>query len=125
MREDGTAVDKIVLAMDAAADKSTPSVESVPSAPLARQPDGTGAVAVNGEPKQWHKVTLTLDGPFAHVRDTQPNPFTDCRCNVTSTHESGAPSYLVPGYFAAEGNTAESEGWARCLHAASVRGCCV
>ena len=29
--------------------------------------------------KQWHKVTLTLDGPFAHETDTDPNPFTDYR----------------------------------------------
>jgi hypothetical protein len=65
-------------------------------------------VSFTGELKQWHKVTLTLDGPFAHERDTQPNPFTDCRFDVTFTHESGAPSYLVPGYFAANGNAGES-----------------
>jgi hypothetical protein len=65
-------------------------------------------VSFTGELKQWHKVTLTLDGPFAHERDTQPNPFTDCRFDVTFTHESGAPSYLVPGYFAADGNAGES-----------------
>jgi hypothetical protein len=88
--------------------QSVPSVDSVPLAPFKRQPDGTGAVAVGGELKQWHKVTLTLDGPFAHERDTRPNPFTDCRFDVTFTHESGAPSYLVPGYFAADGNAAES-----------------
>ncbi len=73
-----------------------------------RQPDGTGDVSISGELKEWHKVTLTLDGPFSRERDTQPNPFTDCRFNVTFTHESGAPSYLVPGYFAADGNAAES-----------------
>ena len=73
-----------------------------------RQPDGKGEVAIAGELKQWHKVTLTLDGPFAHERDTQPNPFTDIRLNVTFTHESGAPRYVVPGYFAADGNAAES-----------------
>ena len=42
-----------------------------------RQPDGNGTVAISGELKQWHKVTLTLDGPFAHERDNAPNPFTD------------------------------------------------
>jgi hypothetical protein len=118
MREDGTAVDEIVLSNDAAwrpagvdyaaADKSVLSVPSVPSAPVERQPDGTGTVAVSGELQQWHKVTLTLDGPFAHERDTQPNPFTDCRFAVTFAHESGTPSYVVPGYFAADGNAAES-----------------
>ena len=61
-----------------------------------RQPDGNGRITVSGELKQWHKVTLTLDGPFAHERDGNggipaagaegnskrqdnhpPNPFTD------------------------------------------------
>ena len=69
-----------------------------------RQSDGTGSVEVTGELKQWHKVTLTLDGPFAHELDQQPNPFTDLAFNVTFTHESGAPKYVVPGYFAADGN---------------------
>ena len=115
MREDGAAVDEIVLSNDAEwrpagviykqADDSIPSVQS---APVARQSDGGGTVAVSGELKQWHKVTLTLDGPFADERDTQPNPFTDLAFAVTFTHESGAPSYIVPGYFAADGNAAES-----------------
>ena len=73
-----------------------------------RQPDGKGTVSISGEPKQWHKVTLTLDGPFAHERDTQPNPFTDLCLTVTFTHESGAPKYVVPGYFAADGDAANT-----------------
>ncbi len=44
-----------------------------------RKPDGDGSVAISGELKQWHKVTLTLDGPFAHEKDNKPNPFTDYR----------------------------------------------
>ena len=63
-----------------------------------------GTVAISGELKQWHKVTLTLDGPYAHERDSDPNPFTDYNLTVTFTHESGAPSYKVPGYFAADGD---------------------
>src|SRR5262245_32746529 len=63
-----------------------------------RKPDGTGAVAVSGELKQWHRVTLTLDGPYAAERDVAPNPFTDYRLAVTFRHESGAPRYVVPGY---------------------------
>jgi hypothetical protein len=73
-----------------------------------RQPDGKGAIAISGELKQWHKVTLTLDGPFAHERDNEPNPFTDLAFNVTFTHESGSPSFQVPGYFAADGNAANT-----------------
>ena len=49
------------------------------------------APAITGELKQWHKVTLTLDGPLAHETDTEPNPFTDYRDDVTFTHESGSP----------------------------------
>ena len=66
------------------------------------------SVTLTGELKQWHKVTLTLNGPFARERDTQPNPFTDLAFNVTFTHESGAPSYKVPGYFAADGDAANT-----------------
>ena len=63
---------------------------------------------ISGELKQWHKVTLTLDGPAARETDLNPNPFTDYRMTVTFTHESGTPSYQVPGYFAADGNAANT-----------------
>jgi hypothetical protein len=65
-------------------------------------------VEISGELKQWHKVTLTLDGPQASETDTAPNPFTDYSMTVTFTHESGEPEYAVPGYFAADGNAAET-----------------
>jgi hypothetical protein len=79
-----------------------------PPAVLPRQADGKGTVELSGELKQWHNVSLTLDGPFANELDDTPNPFTDLAFNVTFTHESGQPSYLVPGYFAADGNSANS-----------------
>jgi hypothetical protein len=66
------------------------------------------ATVVSGELKQWHKVTLTLDGPQAKETDNVPNPFTDYNFTVTFTHESGSPSYQVPGYFAADGNAGET-----------------
>ena len=68
------------------------------------EPNGNAQVTLTGELKQWHKVTLTLDGPFAAENDDKPNPFTDFAFNVTFTHESGSPKYTVPGYFAADGN---------------------
>jgi len=74
--------------------------------------DGSGEVAVSGELKQWHKVTLTLDGPLARESDQDPNPFTDDRMTVQFRHESGAPQYLVPGYFAADGDAANSSAQA-------------
>ena len=73
-----------------------------------RKPDGTAAAAISGELKQWHKVTLTLDGPFAHEKDNEPNPSADVAFNVTFTHESGAPKYTVPGYFATDGEAANT-----------------
>ena len=63
---------------------------------------------ITGELKQWHKVTLTIDGPSAHETNNAPNPFLDYRMMVTFTHESGPPSYRVPGYFAADGNAART-----------------
>lgn len=74
----------------------------------AERPDGSGEVTVEGTLMQWHKVTLTLDGPFADERDQEPNPFTDHNLTVTFTHQSGTPRYVVPGYFAADGNAAET-----------------
>lgn len=73
-----------------------------------RQPDGNGRVTVSGELKQWHNVTLTLDGPFAHERDHHPNPFADYRMTVLFRHDSGAPTYEMPGYFAADGDAANT-----------------
>ncbi len=74
----------------------------------AAQGDGSGEIAISGELKQWHKVTLTLDGPPARETDNAPNPFTDYRMAVTFRHESGSPAYVVPGYFAADGDAANS-----------------
>lgn len=63
---------------------------------------------VIGELRQWHKISVELAGPAARERDTAPNPFTDYRFDVTFTHRSGRPSYTVPGYFAADGNAANT-----------------
>lgn len=70
--------------------------------------DSNELVRVSGELKQWHKVTLTMDGPFAAESDSGPNPFTDMRFAVRFRHESGSPDYVVPGYFAADGLGADS-----------------
>lgn len=76
--------------------------------PEQRMGAGDGKVVMTGELKQWHKVTLTLDGPFAHELVKEPNPFTDYRMTVRFAHESGNPVYEVPGYFASDGNAAET-----------------
>lgn len=72
-----------------------------------RAADGDGSVKVTGELKQWHKVTVTLNGPFAHEQDTAPNPFVDYRMTVQFRHADGTV-YEVPGYFAADGDAANS-----------------
>jgi hypothetical protein len=101
---------KPVANVEAGASASASASTVVALAPLVlpRQADGKGSVEISGELKQWHKVTFTLDGPYAHERDNQSNPFTDCNLTVTFTHESGSPSYKVPGYFAADGNAGET-----------------
>jgi len=65
-------------------------------------------VIITGAHKQWHKLTITLSGPFSNETDTAPNPFLDYRMTVTFTHESGSLHYSVPGYFAADGNAAQT-----------------
>lgn len=74
---------------------------------LPRREDGDGSVKVSGETKVWHKVTIDLSGPYAHEKDNQPNLFTDYRMVVTFRHADGS-QYVVPGYFAADGDAANS-----------------
>ena len=78
------------------------------SMPGAWQPGRADVAAVSGELRQWHKVTLTFTGPQASETDSTPNPFTDYRMSVTFTHETGWPRYKVPGYFAADGDAANT-----------------
>ncbi len=73
-------------------------------------PDTGGQAAVTGELRTWHKVTLTWDGP-ATSETAQPNPFTDYRLNVTFTGPGGQ-TFLVPGYYAADGDAANTHATA-------------
>ena len=70
-------------------------------------PASGGAALVSGELKKWHKVTLSFTGPATSETAT-PNPFTDYRLNVTFTHLGTGKTYVVPGYYAADGNAANS-----------------
>ena len=63
-----------------------------------------GAV-VSGELKKWHKVTITFAGPKTN-ENADPNPFRDYRLNVTFT--KGSKRYVVPGYYAVDGNAAQT-----------------
>ncbi len=92
---------------DETPDEQATEIEIVPLI-LPRQPDGDGTIRVSGELKQWHKVTLSLNGTFAHELDNEPNPFIGYRVSVLVTHESGSPDYKIPAYFAADGDAANS-----------------
>lgn len=60
---------------------------------------------VEGELKKWHKITITFDGPSTS-ETASTNPFTDYRLNVTFS--KGNRTFIVPGYYAADGDAANS-----------------
>jgi hypothetical protein len=62
-------------------------------------------IKIVGELKQWHKVTLEIEGPETSEY-AKENPFLDYKLEVIFT--SGSKSYKVPGYFAADGNAGET-----------------
>lgn len=61
---------------------------------------------ITGELKKWHRITLTYDGPSVNENDN-PNPFRDYRMVVTFTGPSNQ-IYTIPGYFAADGDAANT-----------------
>ncbi len=60
---------------------------------------------VSGAFKKWHPVTVALEGPQASEND-DANPFLDYRFQVVFSQ--GSRAFTVPGYFAADGNAAET-----------------
>ncbi len=60
---------------------------------------------VSGELKQWHRVTVTFAGPQTDESATV-NPPRDYRLDVQFTQ--GDKRYVVPGFYAADGNAAET-----------------
>ena len=113
MREDGFEFDKFVLSKEYTKPQGDGPAERVfgDSAGSGDSGDndtgggGSGNVSITGELKKWHKVTLTFDGPNTSETAT-PNPFRDYRLNVKFT--KGNKTYEVPGYFAADGNAANT-----------------
>ena len=61
------------------------------------------ATIVTGELKIWYPVILTIDGPSV---DESESTFRNYRLDVTFT--KGSKSFKVPGFFAADGNAAET-----------------
>ncbi|MEN8825614.1 MAG: DUF5060 domain-containing protein [Wenyingzhuangia sp.] len=60
---------------------------------------------LQGELKKWHRITLSFEGPETAELDTI-NPFLNYRLDVTFIH--GDKKYVVPGFYAADGNAAET-----------------
>jgi len=61
---------------------------------------------VSGELRKWHRVTLTFDGPSTS-ETADSNPFLNYRLTVTFSGPGDA-TFRVPGYFAADGDAADS-----------------
>ncbi len=68
-------------------------------------PAAGNSAAVSGELKAWHRVTLTVPGPEAS-ETAATNPFRDYRLDVEFSRPG--KRYLVPGFYAADGNAAET-----------------
>lgn len=64
-------------------------------------------VQLGGQLKKWHPVTLTLDGPET-AEEAESNPFRNFRFNVVFSHDETGKTYVVPGYFAADGDAANT-----------------
>ena len=62
-------------------------------------------IKIEGEQKQWHKITLVINGPETSEW-AKENPFLDYKLEATFT--KGNKSLTAPGYFAADGNAGES-----------------
>ncbi|MFC1569299.1 DUF5060 domain-containing protein [bacterium] len=61
---------------------------------------------IHGDLKQWHKVMIDFEGPQISESGL-PNPFTEYRLDVFFTGPN-SQTYAVPGYFAADGDAAET-----------------
>ncbi len=67
-----------------------------------------GAVAVAPESLlRWQPFSLTFDGPDTS-EDALPNAFLNYRMSVVFTHPQSGESRTVRGFFAADGNAAET-----------------
>ncbi len=66
---------------------------------------GSGQVTVTGQFKRWHQLDLNLSGPLAK-EDSAVNPFSDYRFDVI--FKKGSRTLRVPGFFAADGNAANT-----------------
>ena len=64
---------------------------------------------LTGDFLEWHKVTLTFEGPETSEEDSK-NPFLNYRMMVTFTN--GEQTFVVPGFYAADGDAANTSATA-------------
>ncbi len=67
--------------------------------------DSTEPVTLSGELMTWHTITLDVQGPET-AEKAAVNPFLDYRLEAVFTN--GQQTYTVPGFYAADGNSAET-----------------
>lgn len=66
---------------------------------------GAPRAVVGGTLQRWHCVTVDFTGPD---RREEPATFRDYRLDVTFTHTATGTKLVVPGFFAADGRSADS-----------------
>lgn len=95
------------IAIGVAAVRQNPKINAIEvlQASTAEQPGSKLPGVVSGDLKVWHNISLTFDGPSTSEAST-PNPFLDYRMDVTFSN--GAKTLVVPGYYAADGDAAET-----------------
>ena len=69
------------------------------------QPPTETALETSSDYLKWHPLTLSFEGPQSSEQ-AENNPFLNYRLLVTFSQ--GEHSYTVPGFYAADGNAAES-----------------
>lgn len=74
---------------------------------LAQHEPATTPPVVTGENRKWHRVEVAFAGP-QRAELVGMNPFTDYRLDVTFEHAASNTTVVVPGYFAADGDAANT-----------------
>jgi len=87
----------------AAQTTNTAAIVSTDVPPYNTAPEG----ALTGELRVWHKITLGFEAFNTTERNSFQNPFVDVRLDVTFAAGDDV-SYKVPGYYAADGNAANT-----------------
>ncbi|HBE70901.1 MAG TPA: hypothetical protein DDW52_22375 [Planctomycetaceae bacterium] len=70
-------------------------------------PADQNALLVSSAPEQFHTVTITAEGPELS-EDAEDNPFTNYRTTAVFRHLSSGKTFVVPGFFAADAESAHN-----------------